>query len=151
MFNQLPHNQQQDVVRIMNALDETVKDLRPITAELMPDSSYTNHLEFVRDMVANIVFYNDIQEDSSPYVAETLLFTTTIMAKYIKRGDTLPLEYASDIYILLSSTSHEPDYWQDLIKSNLDTMADYLPNGENVSTAIFKAVLNTAFDCLMND
>ena len=121
MFNQLPLNQQQDVARIVNALDETVKDLRPITAELMPDSSYTNHLEFVRDMVAHIVLNNDGVADADepgdilPRVAEALTFTATIMADFIKQDDTLPLEYT------------------------------------NVSTAIFKAVVNTAFACITAD
>lgn len=157
MFKQLLPNQQQDVMRIVNALDETVKDSRPITAELMPDSSYTNHLELVRDMVAHIVFNNDgvadadELDDTLPCVAEALTFTATIMTDYIKQGDTLPIEYTSDMYILVS-TSHEANYyWQDLIKDNLNLMANSMSDGKNVSTAIFKAVLNTAFTCIMAD
>ena len=157
MFNQLPHNQQQNVVRIVNALDETVKDLRPITAELMPDSSYTNHLELVCDMVAHIVLNNDGVADADelgdilPRVAEALTFTATIMADYIKQDDTLPLEYTNDMYILVS-TSHEANYyWQDLIKNNLSLMSNAMPDTPNVSAAIFKAVVNTAFACTTAD
>lgn len=40
---------------------------------------------------------------------------------------------------------------QDIVKDNLNYMANSMPDGKNVSTAIFKAVLNTAFACVMAD
>lgn len=157
LFNQLSHSQQKDVARIVEALDETVKDLRPITAEFMPDSSYLNHLELINDMVAYIVFNNDDVadadelEDTLPLIAEALTFTLKIMADFINQDDTLPLEYTNDIYVLLNASACGDYNWQNVIKDNLRLIKIQMPDGENVSTAIFKAVLNTAFDCLIND
>lgn len=155
MFNQLPHNQQQDVMRIVNALDD--QDLRPLTTVLIGDDNLTEHHALVRDMVAHIVLNNDGVADADelgdtlPCVAEALMFTTTIMTDYIKQGDTLPIEYTSDMYILVSTSHNANYYWQDLIKDNLNLMTNSMPDGKNVSTAIFKAVLNTAFACIMAD
>ena len=157
LFNQLSHSQQKDVARIVEALDETVKDLRPITAEFMPDSSYLEHLELINDMVSYIVFNNDSVtdadelEDTLPLIAEALTFTLKIMADFINQDDTLPLEYVNDIYVLLNASACGNYHWQNVIKDNLRLIKIQMPDGENVSAAIFKAVLNTAFDCLMND
>lgn len=155
MFNQLSYNQQQDVMRIVNALDD--QDLRPLTTVLIGDDNLTEHHALVRDMVAHIVLNNDGVADADeldntlPCVAEALTFTTAIMADYIKQGDTLPLEYTSDMYILVSTSHNANYYWQDLIKDNLNLMTNSMPDGKNVSTAIFKVVVNTAFACIMAD
>lgn len=155
MFKQLSHDQQQDVMRIMNALDD--QDLRPLTTVLIGDDNLTEHHALVRDMVAHIVLNNDGVADADeldntlPCVAEALTFTATIMTDYIKQGDTLPIEYTSDMYILVSTSHNANYYWQDLIKDNLNLMTNSMPDGKNVSTAIFKAVLNTAFACIMAD
>lgn len=156
MFKQLSHDQQQDVMRIVNALDD--QDLRPLIIALAGDSNLTEPHPLVRDTVAHIVFNNDEtagvdeMEDTLPCVAEALSFIIEIMADHIKQGDMLPIECASDIYILVSTSHNANYYWQDLIKKkNLNLMTNSMPDGENVSAAIFKAVVNTAFDFVMNN
>lgn len=155
MFNKLSHKQQQDVICIMNRLSKTVEDLRPTTEELITNSSYINHVELMRDMVSYIVFNNDgVTDDEEvdytlPIITETFIFITSLMADYIKQGDMLPIECVSNIFILVN-TSHEVDYyWQNVIKYNLNSMTNSMPDGKDVSTAIFKAVVNTTFDCIM--
>lgn len=157
MFNQLSHKQQQDVMRILGALD--TKELRQMIGVLIGNTDIIDpHAHaIVRDMIAYIVFNNDYVADDDeldetvPYVEEALTFLTEIMANYIRRGDKLPLEYANDVYILVSTSHNENYYWQTIIKDNLSMMVNSIPDGKNVSTAIFKAVLNTAYDCVMSD
>lgn len=120
---------------------------------MFPDSTSLTHLEFVHNCVAMIIA--DRQDTAQDYIDENLVPTLVQVLthfcdwcnKYISYGDRIPDYRISDIFIIASTAHH--DYWHEPIANNLS----YIPalvketqGGKNVSTALFDAIINTAYD-----
>ena len=159
MYNTLNHTQQQEVQLIVDAMgEENIQSLRQITAELLPGSTYLTHLEFVYNLVADYVSDSDItyiamrDEQLIEPLFDVMHFFCEMCHTFIKYGDKLPTENFVDFVRLDFASTN--DSWKEHIRSNLS----YIPalvketqGGKNVSTALFKCVVNTAFDFSMND
>ena len=88
-----------------------------------------------------------INEDLIPTLVRVLSHFIDWCNAYITNGDRIPDDRIGDIFTIASTASH--DYWHELIANNLS----YIPalvketqGGKNVSTALFDAIINTAFD-----
>lgn len=161
MFNTLNYNQQQEVKTIVKAMGEkNIQSLIKITAELFPDSTYLTHLEFVHNLVAEYVSDSDTTciamqvEHLIEPLFDVMYFFCDMCNKFIAYGDKIPTEHFLDFVRL--DFANADDSWREHIRNNLNHIsfiADNLRLKEthNATTAMFKCVVNTAFDFSMND
>lgn len=161
MFNSLNHDQQQEVKYIVDAIgEENIQSLRKITAEIFPDSPYSTHLEFVHSLVAEYVSDSDItcadmqDEDLIEPLFDMMYFFCEMCNKYIKKGDSIPTGNFVDFARLEFANSSNG--WKEHIRNNLSHIPHIAGNlnldkVQNATTAMFKCVVNTAFDFSMND
>lgn len=161
MFNALNHNQQQEVKAIVNAMgEENIQSLRKITAEIFPDSTYLTHLEFVHNLVADYVSDSDTtcadmqDENLIEPLFDVMYFFCDMCSKFIKNGDSIPTENFLDFVRLDFANTN--DSWREHIRNNLNHIRFIASNlrldkTQNATTAMFKCVVNTAYDFSMND
>ena len=161
MFNTLNHSQQQEVKAIVVAMgEENIQSLRKITAEIFPDSTYLTHLEFVHNLVADYVSDSDTtcadmqNEDLIEPLFDVMYFFCEMCNDFIKYGDKLPTENFVDFVRLDFANTN--DSWREHIRNNLNHISHiagslHLNQVHNATTAMFKCVVNTAFDFSMND
>ena len=144
MYNALTTEQQE-----VNAL---VQALRQYTAETFPDSTYLTH-EYVHEHVAMIIV--DRQDTAQDYIDDGLIPTLVQVLthfcdwcnKYITKGDRIPDDRISDVFTIASTAHH--DYWHVAIANNLSyipALVQSTQGGKDVSTALFDAIINTAYD-----
>lgn len=154
MFNALTHTEQQEVNTIIEAMGETDNEMLTNKAQaLYPDAPDTLAKDLIRDMVAMIIA--DRQDTAQDFIDEDLIPTLVQVLNhfigwcnaYITNGDRIPDYRITDIFVIASTAHH--DYWHEPIANNLS----YIPalvketqGGKNVSTALFDAIINTAFD-----
>ena len=155
MFNALNHDQQQEVNSVIEAIGETDNEMLTTEAQalLYPGAPDTLAKDLIRNMVARIIA--DRQETAQDFIDEDLIPTLVLVLShfidwcnaYITDGDLIPDYRITDIFAIASTAHH--DYWHEPIANNLS----YIPalvkktqGGENVSTALFDAIINTAFD-----
>ena len=155
MFNTLTHTKQQEVNTVIEAIGETDNEMLTTEAQalLYPDAPDTLAKDLIRNMVARIIA--DRQETAQDFIDEDLIPTLVLVLShfitwcnaYIADGDLIPDYRITDIFAIASTAHH--DYWHEPIANNLS----YIPalvketqGGENVSTALFDAIINTAFD-----
>ena len=161
MFNALNPDQQKEVKTIVIAMgEENIQALRRITAELFPDSTDLTHFEFVHNLVANYVSDSDTtcadmqEENLIEPLFDVMYFFCGMCNKFIAHGDKLPTEHFLDFVRLDFANTN--DSWREHIRNNLNHIsfiADNLRLKEthNATTAMFKCVVNTAYDFSMND
>lgn len=160
MFNTLNHAQQQEVQSIVVAMgEENIQSLRKITASLFPDSTYTTHIEFVYNLVAEyvcsiVVEYETLDEDLIEPLFDVMCFFCEMCNEFIKHGDKLPTETFAD-FVQLGFTNTNAS-WKEHIHINLYRISPVLQSlnlnqVQNATTAMFKCVVNTTFDFSMND
>ena len=154
MFNTLTRTEQQEVNTVIEAIGETDNEMLTTEAQalLYPDAPDTLAKDLIRNMVARII--TDRQETAQDFIDEDLIPTLVLVLShfidwcdaYITIGDRIPDYRITDIFAIASTTHH--DYWHERIANNLS----YIPalvketqGGENVSTALFDAIINTAF------
>ena len=154
MFNTLTHTEQQEVNTVIEAIGETDNEMLTTEAQaLYPDAPDTLAKDLIRNMVARIIA--DRQETAQDFIDEDLIPTLVLVLShfidwcnaYITNGDRIPDYRITDIFAIASTAHH--DYWHEPIANNLS----YIPalvketqGGKNVSTALFDAIINTAFD-----
>lgn len=154
MFNTLTHTEQQEVNTVIEAIGETDNEMLTTEAQaLYPDAPDTLAKDLIRNMVAMIIA--DRQETAQDFIDEDLIPTLVLVLShfidwcnaYITNGDRIPDYRITDIFAIASTAHH--DYWHEPIANNLS----YIPalvketqGGKNVSTALFDAIINTAFD-----
>ena len=161
MFNALNHDQQQEVQSIVIAMgEENIQSLRRITAELFPESTYLTHLEFVHNLVADYVSDSDTtcadmqDENLIEPLFDVMYFFCEMCHSFIKYGDKLPTENFVDFVRLDFANTN--DSWKEHIRNNLYHISHIaeslnLNQAQNATTAMFRCVINTAFDFSMND
>ena len=161
MFNALNHDQQQEVQSIVIAMgEENIQSLRRITAELFPESTYLTHLEFVHNLVADYVSDSDTtcadmqDENLIEPLFDVMYFFCEMCHTFIKYGDKLPTENFVDFVRLDFANTN--DSWKEHIRNNLYHISHIaeslnLNQAQNATTAMFRCVINTAFDFSMND
>ena len=154
MYNTLTTEQKQEVNTVIEAIGETDNEMLTTKAQaLYPDAPDTLAKDLIRNMVAVII--DERQETAQDFINEDLIPTLVRVLShfidwcnaYITNGDRIPDDRIGDIFTIASTASH--DYWHELIANNLS----YIPalvketqGGKNVSTALFDAIINTAFD-----
>ena len=155
MFNTLTPTTQQEVNTVIEAIGETDNEMLTTKAQalLYPDAPDTLVKDFIRNMVARIIA--DQHGTAQDFIDEDLIPTLVLVLShfigwcdaYITDGDIIPDYRITDIFAIASTAHH--DYWHEPIANNLS----YIPalvketqGGENVSTALFDAIINTAFD-----
>lgn len=154
MFNTLNHNQQQEVNTAIEAIGETDNEMLINKAKaLYPDAPISHAKDFIRGMVAMIIA--DRQETAQSFIDEDLIPTLVQVLShfidwcnvYITNGDHIPDYRITDIFAIASTAHH--DYWHEPIANNLShipALVKETQGGKNVSTALFNAIINTAFD-----
>ena len=155
MFNTIIHTEQQEVNTVIEAIGETDNEMLTTKAQalLYHDAPDTLAKDLIRTMVARII--TDRQETAQDFIDGDLIPTLVLVLShfidwcnaYITDGDRIPDYRIGDIFTIASTAPH--DYWHEPIANNLS----YIPalvketrGGEGVSTALFDAIINTAFD-----
>ena len=160
MYNTLNYTQRQEVCTVIEAIGETDNEMLTTKAQalLYPDAPDTLAKELIRNMVARII--TDRQETAQDFIDEDLIPTLVLVLShfidwcnaYITDGDRIPDYRITDIFAIASTSPH--DYWHETIDNNLSYIPALLKEtqgGENVSTALIDAIINTAFDYNMGN
>lgn len=154
MFDLLTYNEQQEVITVIEAVGEADNEMLMTKAQaLYPDAPESHAKGLIEDMVAMIIADRQvsaqdfINEDLIPTLVQVLSHFLDWCNAYIANGDRLPDYRITDIFTIASTAPH--DYWHEPIANNLS----YIPalvketqGGKDVSTALFNAIINTAFD-----
>lgn len=154
MFNHFNHDQQQEVNTVIEAIGETDNEMLTTKAQAFyPDAPVSHANDLIKDMVAIIL--DDRQETAQKFIGEDLIPTLVRVLShfldwcnaYITKGDSIPDDRIADIFTIASTSHH--DYWHAPIANNLSyipALAKSTQGGKNVSTALFNAIINTAYD-----
>lgn len=154
MFNTLTTEEKQQVKSIVDMIDVAdIKVLHQYTVKMLPDVSYLTHIEFVHDLVAivlddqNTTAQEFIEEDLIPTLVQVMTQFCSWCSKYITKGDRIPNDLIGDIFTIARTAYH--DYWHVPINNNLScipALVQATQGGKDVSTALFTAIISTAFD-----
>lgn len=159
MFNKLTPSQQETITSIYDNLCQENKDLlNEAVAKLLSEKTENERKVFVLDMITYIQqdrylddkdFYD---ENLNDILVEVLHFFCTMCHKHISKGDKIPVQLVRDLFIIATVSPIEQE-WERMIANSLS----YIPltlagvtGGENVSTALFTAIISTAFDYEMD-
>lgn len=154
MFNALTHTEQQEVNTVIEAIGETDNEMLTTKAQaLYPDAPDTLAKDLIKDMVVMIIA--DRQDTAQAFIDEGLIPTLVRVLShfidwcnaYITNGDRLPTDHIADIFTIANTANY--NYWHEPIASNLSyipALVQSTQGGKNVSTALFIAIINTAFD-----
>lgn len=154
MFDILTYNEQQEVITVIEVIGEADNEMLMTKAQaLYPDAPESHAKGLIEDMVAMIIADRQataqdfINEDLIPILVQVLSRFLDWCNAYIANGDRIPDYRITDIFTIASTAPH--DYWHEPIANNLS----YIPalvketqGGKDVSTALFNAIINTAFD-----
>lgn len=154
MFYQLNNADQVSTIKLMDICDLSEAD-HDLTILIGHDSKVEKQ-HLVRDLISEIVFNHDpdcSEPDEVSCVEQAIILFLDLAAKYIKNGDTLPTETVGDLFLMVGATHEDNTYWAELIDGNLATakrsLASVSGEASNVTTAIFRAVIATAYDFYM--
>lgn len=154
MYSQLTYTEQQEVNTLIEVMGEAdIEMLVNKVHALYPDAPATVAKDHIKNIVATIIARHQdtaqdfIDEDLIPILVQALSYFCDWCNAYIARGDRIPNECITDILTIARAAIH--DDWHELITKNMA----YIPSlvrstqgGKNVSTALFIAIINTAFD-----
>lgn len=155
MFDDLTTTHQEEVLAIAGAIDDAAMlELIEKAGKLFPNHDADRHKGFIMDMLAEI-FITFEEETHQDYIDGGLIPTLTQVLShfcdwcslYITAGDRLPYRRVADIFVIATTASH--DHWYEPIANNLSYIPALVSNtkgGKDVSTALFDAIINTAFD-----
>lgn len=153
MYSQLTYTEQQEVNTLIEVIGEAdIEMLVNKVHALYPDAPATVAKDHIQNMVATIIARHQdtaqdfIDEDLIPILVQVLIHFIG-WCKYISSGDRIPNECITDILTIARAAIH--DDWHELITKNMACIPSLVRStqgGKNVSTALFIAIINTAFD-----
>lgn len=82
-------------------------------------------------------------------LAQSILYFCQWSVDYLLPTDRIPVHILTDLYNLNTLTFS--DNWVEVIETNLNRIATYSQNtnGNNVTTALFEAIINAVYDSVM--